>query len=79
MEKFLQGHLKNTLNMNNSILKMIESRLRVGAEKYGEEINPLDGRDWLEEAIQECADQLVYLCTEKLKRDKTDSLIGKDY
>tara|TARA_B100001123_G_C15180155_1_gene975035 strand:- start:522 stop:695 length:174 start_codon:yes stop_codon:yes gene_type:complete len=56
--------------MNDVILKMIEARLRVGAEKYGEEINPQDGRDWLEEAIQECADMLVYLCTAKLKRDE---------
>lgn len=65
--------------MNDSILEMIKDRLRIGAEKYGEEIDPNDGRDWLEEAIQECADMLVYLCTEKLKRDKADNFIGSDY
>ena len=67
--------------MNDKILKMIEDRLEVGRKKYGTEVNPFDGRDWLQEAIEECADMLVYLCTAKIKLDKKkeNNLYSKDY
>ena len=47
--------------MNTEILNQIKTRLEIGAKKYGEELNPKDGREWLQESIEEMLDACVYL------------------
>ncbi len=50
----------------------IEDRQKVGIQKYGTtvEANPLQLRDWLEHAYQECLDQAIYLKAAIEKLDK---------
>ena len=52
--------------MNEAIVNKIKDRLKVGAIKYGEELNPKDGRDWLEESTEELLDACVYLSAKLL-------------
>ncbi len=53
---------------------MIEERLEKGKRQYGEQLRVDDGRDWLEEALEELLDAIVYLTAEllliKKKRNK---------
>ena len=53
--------------MNNEILSMIQSRLEKGKRQYGDQIDVYDGRDWIEETLEETLDGLVYLTAELLK------------
>jgi len=57
------------MSENNKIIKLIEERLQVGKNEYGTELNPLDGRDWMKEALEELLDATVYLAT-KLRQLK---------
>jgi|TARA_R100000781_G_scaffold93029_1_gene57719 hypothetical protein len=57
------------MSENNKIIKLIEERLQVGKKEYGTELNPLDGRDWMKEALEELLDATVYLAT-KLRQLK---------
>lgn len=52
--------------MNNKILSMIEARLEKGKRQYGEQLEVDDGREWLEEALEELLDAIVYLTAELL-------------
>tara|TARA_R110000824_G_scaffold2912_5_gene13245 strand:- start:25 stop:327 length:303 start_codon:yes stop_codon:yes gene_type:complete len=47
--------------VNKRIIKMIEQRLEVGKREYGSQIMVNDGRDWLDEALEEALDLAVYL------------------
>tara|TARA_R100000406_G_scaffold90935_1_gene78248 strand:- start:622 stop:825 length:204 start_codon:yes stop_codon:yes gene_type:complete len=47
--------------VNKHILKKIQERMEVGANKYGAELDINDGRDWLQESIEEALDNIVYL------------------
>ena len=59
--------------MNNKILKLIEQRLDKGKKRYGKENISSDGRDFIQEALEEALDCAVYLAAhlieiqEKLK------------
>ena len=53
--------------MNSEIMSMIEKRLEKGKREYGDQINVYDGRDWIEETLEEVLDALVYLTAELLK------------
>jgi hypothetical protein len=46
---------------NMKVLEAIEKRLIIGQFKYGKDIPIDDGRDWLEESIEEALDNIVYL------------------
>ena len=52
--------------MNKKILSMIEERLEKGKRQYGEQLEVDDGREWLEEALEELLDAIVYLTAELL-------------
>lgn len=58
---------------NVEVLKAVEERLDIGQIKYGQDIPIDDGRDWLQESIEEVLDTIVYLTnyllTLKEKRD----------
>ena len=47
--------------MNNQIVKLIRKRLVKGEKRYGKENIMSDGRDFVEEALEEALDCAVYL------------------
>ena len=47
--------------MNIKILDLIEERLLIGERKYGNENVINDGRDFIQEALEEALDCAVYL------------------
>ena len=47
--------------MNNKILKLIEQRLDKGKRSYGKENISSDGRDFVQESLEEALDCAVYL------------------
>ena len=47
--------------MNTKILDLIEERLIIGERKYGNENVIDDGRDFVQEALEEALDCAVYL------------------
>jgi len=53
--------------MNKEILQLIEKRLEVGANKYKMELDPFDGRDWIQESLEELLDACVYLSTKLIQ------------
>jgi len=62
--------------MNNQIVKLIKKRLVKGEERYGRQNIASDGRDFVQEALEEALDCSVYLAgqlieiQEKLKSKK---------
>ena len=62
--------------MNNQIVKLIRKRLVKGEERYGKQNIASDGRDFVQEALEEALDCSVYLAgqlieiQEKLKDKK---------
>lgn len=52
---------------NEKIKKMINDRIDVGAKKYGDHLDVNDGRDWLQEMLEELLDGIVYAVCELLK------------
>jgi hypothetical protein len=52
-----------------AVLEVIASRWRKGRDHYKKGINYDQGEDWdwLDQAIEECADQLQYLVAMKLR------------
>jgi len=53
--------------MNSEIISMIKDRLEKGKRQYGDQINVYDGRDWIQETLEEALDGLVYLTAELLR------------
>ena len=47
--------------MNNQIVRLIRKRLVKGEERYGKENIASDGRDFIQEALEEALDCSVYL------------------
>ena len=47
--------------MNKEIVKLIKNRLVKGEKRYGKENIMSDGRDFVEEALEEALDCAVYL------------------
>tara|TARA_R100000278_G_scaffold47893_1_gene41357 strand:- start:339 stop:779 length:441 start_codon:yes stop_codon:yes gene_type:complete len=58
--------LGEVYNLNDKILSMIKARLEKGKRQYGEQLEVDDGREWLEEALEELLDAIVYLTAELL-------------
>tara|TARA_R110000803_G_scaffold46664_2_gene97869 strand:+ start:1004 stop:1354 length:351 start_codon:yes stop_codon:yes gene_type:complete len=58
--------------IKNNINNKIDKRLEWGAEKYNQELNVFDGRDWIKEAEEEIIDALVYLeAFQMMKKENT--------
>ena len=49
------------MNMNKQILNLIEQRLDKGKKRYGKENISSDGRDFVQESLEEALDCAVYL------------------
>ena len=63
--------------MNIEILDLIEERLLVGERKYGNENVINDGRDFIQEALEEALDCAVYLAARLIeikKKRKEDTI-----
>ena len=56
--------------MNIEILDLIEERLVVGERKYGNENVINDGRDFIQEALEEALDCAVYLAARLIEIKK---------
>ena len=56
--------------MNIEILDLIEERLIVGERKYGNENVIDDGRDFVQEALEEALDCAVYLAAKLIEIKK---------
>ena len=65
------------MNMNLKILDLVGKRLAKGEKRYGKENIASDGRDFVQEALEESLDCAVYLAghlieiQEKLKLPKS--------
>ena len=55
------------MKMNIKILDLIEERLVIGARKYGNENVIDDGRDFIQEALEEALDCSVYLAAKLIE------------
>ena len=53
--------------MNIEILNLIEERLVIGERKYGNENVIDDGRDFIQEALEEALDCAVYLAAKLIE------------
>ena len=53
--------------MNIEILDLIEERLIIGERKYGSENVINDGRDFVQEALEEALDCAVYLAAKLIE------------
>ena len=53
--------------MNIKILDLIEERLIIGERKYGNENVINDGRDFIQEALEEALDCAVYLAAKLIE------------
>ena len=53
--------------MNIEILDLIEDRLVIGERKYGNENVINDGRDFIQEALEEALDCAVYLAAKLIE------------
>ena len=53
--------------MNREIERLIKHRLEFGAKKYGKENMTSDGRDFVEEALEEAVDCCIYLASKILE------------
>jgi hypothetical protein len=53
--------------MNIKILDLIEERLLIGERKYGNENVIDDGRDFIQEALEEALDCSVYLAAKLIE------------
>jgi len=47
--------------MNNKILELIQGRLELGAKKYGKPNMVADGRNFVQESLEEILDCCVYI------------------
>ena len=56
--------------MNIKILDLIEERLVIGERKYGNENVIDDGRDFVQEALEEALDCAVYLAAKLIEIKK---------
>ena len=56
--------------MNIEILDLIEERLIIGERKYGNENVINDGRDFIQEALEEALDCAVYLAAKLIEIKK---------
>lgn len=71
--------------VNKEVIKLITERLNIGQKKYKQDMQLRDGRDMIQESLEELLDGCVYLATELIKlkervgKYSANGLIGKDY
>lgn len=71
--------------VNKRVVTLIADRLEVGQKRYNQEMQLRDGRDMIQESLEEVLDACVYIATELVKiKDRVGKYnaggsIGKDY
>jgi hypothetical protein len=65
-----EGNNDNDESLNDEIIEMVIKRLNHGAKKYGEHIMVSDKRNFIEEALEEALDMIVYLTASLLRLKK---------
>lgn len=60
--------------MNNEILNLLKERLKLGQERYGQDVPFEDNRDFIEEALEELLDSIIYLTAQLLRIRNTKKL-----
>ena len=58
--------------MNKKLLDLIEQRLDKGKKRYGKENISSDGRDFVQEALEEALDCAVYLAAQLIEIQHMD-------
>lgn len=61
--------------MNKEIVEAIKERLEHGKKEYPEELDVNDGRDWIQESLEEALDLAVYITAKllQIQKDKEDA------
>tara|TARA_Y100000310_G_scaffold33892_1_gene32007 strand:- start:1439 stop:1825 length:387 start_codon:yes stop_codon:yes gene_type:complete len=63
--------------MNNKIIDLVGKRLIKGEEKYGNENVTSDGRDFIQEALEESLDLAVYVAAKLIEiKQKENNIMG---
>ncbi|MAH47755.1 hypothetical protein CMI37_18180, partial [Candidatus Pacearchaeota archaeon] len=63
--------------MNNKIIDLVRKRLIKGEEKYGNENVTSDGRDFIQEALEESLDLAVYVAAKLIEiKQKENNIMG---
>ena len=62
-----------SIGNNKEIVSLIEERLEKGKREYKQEVDVLDGREWITEALEEVLDACVYLSAQLLLIKKRGS------
>ena len=52
---------------NNEIIDLIMDRMEKGRATYGHGLQPNDGHDWIQEALEEALDLSIYLSTKLIQ------------
>ena len=66
------------METRKEILKLITRRLDKGAHKYGhQDIDVHDGRDWLNESLEEVLDLAVYISAKLLQLKRSERKFHK--
>tara|TARA_Y100000004_G_C8913938_1_gene412178 strand:- start:462 stop:662 length:201 start_codon:yes stop_codon:yes gene_type:complete len=63
------------VNLNKEIIEAIKERLEHGKKEYPEELDVNDGRDWIQESLEEALDLAVYITAKllQIQKDKEDA------
>ena len=63
------------INLNEEIIKAIRERLEHGKKEYPEELDINDGRDRVQESLEEALDLAVYITAKllQIQKDKEDA------
>ena len=64
--------------LNKEIMEHIESRLEKGQKTYGQEVQIIDERNFVVEALEEALDLAVYLSAQLLRIKKITDNIGRE-
>lgn len=59
--------LAEEVDCNNEIIDLIMDRMEKGRATYGHGLQPNDGHDWVQEALEEALDLSIYLSTKLIQ------------
>ena len=62
--------LMSRMNKGNELLPLMKARHELGIERYGVGLQPHNGRDSLQDALEEALDLLVYLEQSRLENPR---------
>jgi hypothetical protein len=76
----MDGSGGQSVSNNERIIELIAERLEVGQKKYNQDMRLRDGRDMIQETLEELLDACVYITTELLKlEEKVGRYSNNDY